>query len=30
MNTKVHHDVGAIFDRLGYIETERVFTKMIG
>ena len=30
MNTKVHHDVGAIFDRLGYKETERVFTKMIG
>lgn len=30
MNTKLHHDVGAIFDRLGYRETERVFTKMIG
>ena len=30
MNTKLHHDVGAIFDRLGYKETERVFTKMIG
>jgi hypothetical protein len=30
MNTKVHHDVGVIFDRLGYKETERVFTKMIG
>jgi GNAT superfamily N-acetyltransferase len=30
MNTKMHHDVGAIFDRLGYKETERVFTKIIG
>jgi GNAT superfamily N-acetyltransferase len=30
MNTKLHHDVGAIFDRLGYKETERVFTKIIG
>jgi GNAT superfamily N-acetyltransferase len=30
MNTKKHHDVGAIFDRLGYRETERVFTKIIG
>lgn len=30
MNTKTHHDVGAIFDRLGYHETERVFTKIIG
>lgn len=29
MNTKMHHDVGAIFDRLGYKETERVFTKII-
>lgn len=29
MNTKIHHDVGAIFDRLGYTETERVFTKII-
>ena len=30
LNTKLHHDVGAIFDRLGYKETERVFTKIIG
>jgi GNAT superfamily N-acetyltransferase len=30
MNTKTHHDVGAIFERLGYKETERVFTKIIG
>ena len=30
MNTKLHHDVGAIFTRLGYKETERVFTKIIG
>jgi len=29
MNTKTHHDVGVIFDRLGYKETERVFTKII-
>ena len=30
MNTKKHRDVGVLFDRLGYIETERVFTKIIG
>ena len=30
MNVKVHQDVGAIFERLGYKETERMFTKMIG
>jgi len=30
MNTKVHQDVGAIFERLGYKQTERVFGKLIG
>jgi GNAT superfamily N-acetyltransferase len=30
MNVKVHQDVGPIFERLGYKETERMFTKMIG
>lgn len=30
MNVKTHQDVGAIFERLGYKETERMFTKMIG
>ena len=30
MNVKVHQDVGTIFERLGYKETERMFTKMIG
>jgi GNAT superfamily N-acetyltransferase len=30
MNVKVHQDVGAIFERLGYKETERMFTKKIG
>ena len=30
MNVKIHQDVGAIFERLGYKETERMFTKMIG
>ena len=30
MNVKVHNDVSAIFERLGYKETERMFTKMIG
>lgn len=30
MNVKVHNDVGSIFERLGYKETERMFTKMIG
>ena len=30
LNVKVHQDVGAIFERLGYKETERMFTKKIG
>ena len=30
MNVKIHQDVGAIFERLGYKETERMFTKKIG
>ena len=30
MNTKLHQDVGLIFERLGYRETERIFTKLIG
>jgi len=30
MNVKRNNDVGAIFERLGYKETERVFTKIIG
>lgn len=30
MNTKIHQDVGAIFERLGYKQTERVFGKIIG
>ena len=29
MMTKRHKDVGAIFERLGYTEAERVFTKVI-
>jgi L-amino acid N-acyltransferase YncA len=28
--TKLHHDMGRIFERLGYRETERVFTKIVG
>ena len=30
MNTKTHRDVGVLFERMGYKETERVFTKLIG
>ncbi len=29
-STKVHKDVGRIFERLGYRDTERVFTKYVG
>jgi L-amino acid N-acyltransferase YncA len=27
--TKLHHDMGRIFERMGYRETERVFTKIV-
>jgi ribosomal protein S18 acetylase RimI-like enzyme len=30
MNVKRSNDIGAIFERLGYKETERVYTKIIG
>ena len=29
-SVKLHKDVGAIFERLGWTETERVFTKYVG
>jgi GNAT superfamily N-acetyltransferase len=28
--TKLHMDMGKIFERLGYVETERLYTKWIG
>jgi len=30
MNVKRSNDIGAIFERLGYTESERVYTKIIG
>jgi predicted acetyltransferase len=30
MNVKRSHDIGAIFERLGYKESERIYTKIIG
>ena len=28
--TQLHMDMGKIFERLGYVETERLYTKWIG